>query len=122
MNDAIVESCDTHYGELLSLFEHPIGHLSIKNIIQSTCDSTHMNPLIIALYMKYRGSLIEDIGSSNRGAFVLAAMIGNNTCHELSVEIQNSRAEVEKKISENKKYSRPYSGYEALFKSIKSLV
>lgn len=120
LTNAIVEACDKHQSnKCVSLFEHPIGHLSIKNIIQSTCDSTSTNPIIMALYNKYKGSMIDDIGSSNRGAFVLAAMIESKTCHELSVEIHEKLGEVKKKISESKKHSKPYSGYEALLKNSK---
>ena len=37
-------------------------------------DSPKENSLTEALHLKYKGTLVDDIGASNRGAFVLAAM------------------------------------------------
>mmetsp|Transcript_16585 Transcript_16585/g.24878 ORF Transcript_16585/g.24878 Transcript_16585/m.24878 type:complete len:629 (-) Transcript_16585:15-1901(-) len=129
LSDAIVEACDNgddddeDMGEYLSVFEHPVGQVSIKNLI--ICDSDDKSEgdknmtLTSALYTKYEGTLVDDIGSSNRGAFVLAAMIDSDSSGAVMKEIVEGKKEIKERIKQCKDASKPCAGFEALIKALK---
>lgn len=131
LSDAIVEACDNgsdddeDMGEYLSVFEHPVGQVSVKNLI--LCDAVSEgdskkedeNNLTSALYSKYKGALVDDIGSSNRGAFVLAAMIDSDSSGAVLKEIVKGKKEIKKRIKQCKDASKPCAGFEALIKALK---
>mmetsp|Transcript_35671 Transcript_35671/g.42601 ORF Transcript_35671/g.42601 Transcript_35671/m.42601 type:complete len:624 (+) Transcript_35671:60-1931(+) len=102
----------------LSILEDPIGQMTIKNLIlfecekQSDADSNELS-LAHVLYEKYKGKLLEKIAGSNRGAFVLAAMIA--AVPEVSEEVSSNMKKVQKTIDEG---SKSNAGYHALMKAI----
>eukprot|EP00551_Chaetoceros_affinis_P006113 CAMPEP_0203670650 /NCGR_PEP_ID=MMETSP0090-20130426/6661_1 /ASSEMBLY_ACC=CAM_ASM_001088 /TAXON_ID=426623 /ORGANISM="Chaetoceros affinis, Strain CCMP159" /LENGTH=636 /DNA_ID=CAMNT_0050535557 /DNA_START=100 /DNA_END=2010 /DNA_ORIENTATION=- len=128
LTKAIVDACDLDRGSTtaadqntttMSMFEHPIGHLSLKNIIlnesASSSNTKRENSLSSEVYLRYKGKLVEKIASSNRGAFVLAAMAeaDDNARKEISIN------EIKKLIQVCKKDKKPVAGFEALLKVLK---
>jgi pumilio family protein 6 len=123
LTDAIVEACededDGESDEYMSIFEHPLGQLSIKQIIlMDGADSSNENTLTEALHSKYKGALVEDIGASNRGGFVLAAMVKSDSSGAVKKELKGKQKVIKNRIKECKKLSTPASGYEILLKEI----
>lgn len=123
LTDAIVEACededDGESDEYMSIFEHPLGQLSIKQIIlMDGADSSNENTLTEALHSKYKGALVEDIGASNRGGFVLAAMVKSDSSGAVKKELKGKQKVIKNRIKECKKMSTPASGYEILLKEI----
>lgn len=123
LTDAIVNACesdeDDGSGEHMSIFEHPLGQVSVKQIIlMDGSDSSRENTLTQALQSKYKGALIDDIGASNRGAFVLAAMVETDSIGSVKKELSGQKKVIKSRIKECKKMSKPSAGYEALLKKI----
>ena len=123
LTDAIVDACededDGESDEYMSIFEHPLGQLSIKQIIlMDGADSSNENTLTEALHSKYKGALVEDIGASNRGGFVLAAMVKSDSSGAVKKELKGKQKVIKDRIKECKKMSTPASGYEILLKEI----
>jgi len=108
----------------MSMFEHPIGHLSIKSIIlneassmTSLKDSDGNLSLSSELRRRYSGKLVETVASSNRGAFVLAAIVEGMEKDDKKREISTNGVKTLLKLS--KKNDRSIAGYEALLKAMK---
>merc|ERR1711953_1620477 len=78
LSEAVANACDTENEEKgeMSMFECPIGHLSLKSMLanESTSSLKGEMSLTNALCTKFSGNLVERIASSNRGAFILAAL------------------------------------------------
>merc|ERR1711878_89483 len=79
LSESISDACESNTtdGEMVSMFEDPIGHLSVKSILLNESGSSSYNDKISLSSMlcgKYEGKMFESIASSNRVAFVLAAM------------------------------------------------
>lgn len=113
--DATNSTTDDH---LVSMFEDPIGHLCVKGILLNQAASSSANgdnSLSSALCTKYNGKLIGNIASSNRGAFVLAAMAEGNQEH---VKKEVSLKDIKNIIQLCKKENKSVAGYEALLKAI----
>jgi gas vesicle protein len=62
--------------------------------------------------------MIDDIAGSNRGAFVLAALIVSDESGDVKKEVKGQKKEIQKRIKESKNASKPSAGYEALLKAI----
>jgi hypothetical protein len=121
LTDAIVEGCDNEEGdgEVISVFEHPVGHLSVKNLILSDGNSASKdNTVAVGLAQKYKKTMVDDIAASNRGAFVLAALIATDDSGDVKKEVKGQKKEINSRIKESKKMSKPSAGYEALLKAI----
>ena len=124
--DAIVEACDKEdeeddVSETMSIFEHPVGHLSIKNIVLSDANTKSKADSVTAgLIEKYKGAMIDDIASSNRGAFVLAALISSDDSGVVLKEVEKQKKEIKSRIKQSTSMSKPSAGFEALLKSIES--
>jgi pumilio family protein 6 len=121
--DAIVDACECEDGndddEHISVFEHPVGHLSIKNIILSDVNvPSKDNSVTKILLEKYGGKLVDDIGASNRGAFVLVSLIASDDSGAAKKEVKKARKEVKNRLNQAKSMSKPSAGYEALLKVI----
>lgn len=112
LSEAIANACDS------AMFEDPLGHLSLKSILlnESTSSSNGDNSLTSALCAKYKGKLVEKIASSNRGAFVLAAMVAGD---KTTVKEEISPNDITKLIKACKNDSKSAAGYEALLKAMK---
>mmetsp|Transcript_11778 Transcript_11778/g.22042 ORF Transcript_11778/g.22042 Transcript_11778/m.22042 type:complete len:598 (+) Transcript_11778:112-1905(+) len=120
---AIVDACENEEeadDEYMSVFEHPIGHLSIKNII--SCDvntpSKDNNSVTQLLLNNYGGKLIDDVGASNRGAFVLVSLLASDGSGAAKKELKKAKKEVKKRLDQAKSMSKSCAGYEALLKAI----
>jgi len=119
----------THHSNTIKtspLFEHPVAHLLLKNIIlaesaeiaqnnlQSTghSDSSETASLASEIYSLYKGSLLNSIASSNRGAFVLVAMaMAPNVDEDVKKELQMDKQIITTKASS-------IAGFEALLKCL----
>ncbi len=117
ISEAIANACDSESGDEMSMFECPIGHLSLKIILvnESSSSSTGENSLAHAICAKFSGNLVSRLASSNRGAFVLAALADADRS---KVKEEVKASEVKKLMKTCKKESKPIAGYEALLKSL----
>ncbi len=121
LSEAIANACEVenmNEGEM-SMFECPIGHLSLKSILanESSSSLNGDTSLTYALCAKFSGKLVETLASSNRGAFVLAALVdvdGPKVKKEVSTD------EIKMLMKSCKKEKKPVAGYEALLKAMKS--
>lgn len=122
---AIAETCgqidnEPSSSSKLSMLEDSIGHMTIKNMIVHEAEAKNRSfpdesSLAKTLFKKYNGKLLDEIGRSNRGAFVLSAMTG--VVPEVKNEVGAQVSDIQKII---KKGSGPSAGYEALIKAIGS--
>jgi hypothetical protein len=122
LGNSIVESCDddSEEGENLSVFEDSIGHLSIKSIITCDANSEEKSGYVTkAIIEKYKNHLLDDIGSSNRGAFVLAALLKSDKTDAVKKELKSQMKEIKSRMKECKKNSEPCAGFEALLNDLK---
>lgn len=112
--DAILIACKSSIDGDDSLFEHKVGHHSIKSLLQ--CDQEGDASFAHAFVEQLKGHYM-DIAKSNRGAFVLTAL-----CEVTAVKDQVSKElrEHKKKLLAytKKKQGKPIAGYEALLKAI----
>jgi pumilio family protein 6 len=113
---AIVDACTVTSDESVSMFEHPLGHLSLKSILLNESNATSDENFVFnAINESFGGKLVATIGSTNRGAFILAAMA--------EVDITKMKEEITEKeinvvIKKSKKAKQPFAGYEALLKAL----
>lgn len=118
LSQAITNACDSDNksDDKLSMFEHPIGHLSIKSIISSEKELTSNEKILLssALFKKFSGELLNKVASSNRGAFILASMIEVEKKAKEEIETKD----ILKIIKSCKKEKKPTAGYEALLKVV----
>lgn len=122
--DAIVESCDyeSNEGESLSMFEDSIGQLCIKSIIQCDILKDEKNAFMTkAIVKKYGRNLLVDIGSSNRGAFVLVALLKSDKTGTVKKELNGQIKDIKNRVKECKKNSKPSAGFEALLNDLMQL-
>jgi pumilio family protein 6 len=111
---------DSLKDDRLSLFEDPIGHRSIEKMLmsQSNCKSATEEESIVlistALSSTFKGKLLQSIGRSNRGAFVLSALAKSNQIGNVGKELKNAEKDI-KRISEKMKDDgKPIAGYQLL--------
>lgn len=91
---AIVEACAKgEAAESLPMLEHPIGHLTLKHIFlsESKKEVDEDDPSLARLFYSEFGNKLGDIASSNRGAFVLSALIQTCVKEEVKRELKMSR-------------------------------
>lgn len=104
-------------GDDLSIFQDAIGHLAVKNMILVDKDSKANGLTFSSFFLKEFGSKLNDICKSNRGAFVVSALL----------QCPHNRKAVSKHIDERALQQAckqgedvTTAGYEALLKEIKS--
>jgi len=118
LSQAIVSACDSDSDE--PIFEHPIGHRSLKRILLDESKSSNNNEetsFSNAICAKFKGRFLKEVASSNRGAFVLAAMVeGDDT---LKKELSSAKSEIKNIMKACKKEKKSMAGYEALLKVLK---
>jgi pumilio family protein 6 len=91
---AIVEACAKgEAAESLPMLEHPIGHLTLKHIFlsESKKEVDEDDPSLARLFYSEFGNKLGDIASSNRGAFVLSALIQTCVKEEVKRDLKRSR-------------------------------
>lgn len=112
--DAIMEICKSDVNkeksdEDLSVFEDPVRHRAIKNLI--ICDSTRDDPIFSkAFFDQLKGDLMK-IAGSNRGAFIVAALFKVKSLKPALVKVLKSQHRSKKGKANN-------AGYEALLKEL----
>jgi pumilio family protein 6 len=120
---AVLEACVGESGKdskTLSIFEDPVGHLVLKNmILDESVDSETKESgpsFVSAFHGKFKGNLIQ-IASSNRGAFVLTALSKNSAVHgDVVKELNKNKAELKKLVQggQDEKGKKITAGYDAL--------
>lgn len=76
--DAVMISCESRLDggdgeDEVSIFEHPVGHRTIKNLVM--CDVEKSEPKFAESLFERFAEKLMDIAKSNRGAFVVAALL-----------------------------------------------
>lgn len=121
LSESIANACENRNSDEdeISMFECPIGHLSLKGILANESGSTAHGESSLAhvLCEKFGGKLVKTVASSNRGAFVLAALAD---VEKAKVKKDVSTNEVKKLMKTCKKEKKPIAGYEALLKVLQS--
>jgi len=122
---AIVDACCSSIedGESLSVFEDPVGHLAIKNLIKLEDGKEGENnsgalSLSTELYTKFQQKLLKTIGFSNRGAFILVSMTNALAAKDTKNELKGDLKALQQFIKKKKKNSEPTAGFDALMKAI----
>jgi pumilio family protein 6 len=106
--NSVVQACDHSNdddGDILSIFEDPVGHLTLKNLIMKgnddSANKSKLKSIAYRLNDKYHGSLLDTIGKSNRGAFVLAAMVASpDVGGKVKKELEQKKDVIEKLIND----------------------
>jgi len=135
--NAIVEACcasTTNRGSdnddvSLSMFEDPVGHMTLKNIFLSESknnndshddeDDDDEPTLARAFYSKFQIRLGE-LAASNRGAFVLAALMGTCVGKEVRVALMDHKKDIAKlAIGGGKEKNKKLAGCGVLLELLK---
>ena len=110
-----------------SLFEDPIGHLVIKNIIlvDAANDSDDDKTTFSKEFVKELGDRLLDVAKSNRGAFVVSSLLKVPSARRgvfAKLGPKTSDGKKLKKLFQSKKKKgdneQPTAGYEALLKEL----
>ena len=107
--NAIVDVCE----ESIDLFEDPVAHRSIKNLI--LCDVESDKPFVSKLLVDRLGKRLLDVAESNRGAFVAGALLKVPSVNDL---VKKTFCSNKSKIEKNSKKKGSTAGYAALLKEI----
>lgn len=107
--NAIVDICE----DSIDLFEDPVAHRSIKNLI--LCDVESDKPLVSKLLVDRLGKRLLDVAESNRGAFVAGALLKVPSVNDL---VKKTFCSNKSKIEKNSKKKGSTAGYAALLKEI----
>ena len=107
--NAIIDVCDGS----IEIFEDPIAHRSIKNLI--LCDSESDKPILSKLLVERLKKGLLEIAKSNRGAFVAAALLKVPSVNDTVRDIYRSN---KKKIEAKSKTKGSTAGYAALLKEM----
>jgi pumilio family protein 6 len=112
--NAVVNVCVAELDvEENSLFEDPIGHLAIKNLL--LCDVDDQKAMFATAFYEKMHSRLMDVAKSNRGAFVLTALLKVDAVRERALsELTKHKTEL-KKLSIKGKAT---AGYNALLQEI----
>ena len=112
--NAVVDVCVAELDvEEDSLFEDPVGHLAIKNLL--LCDVDDEKAMFATAFHEKMHSRLMDVAKSNRGAFVLTALLKVDAVREEAVaELSKHKTEL-KKLS---KKGKATAGYNALLQEI----
>ena len=89
----VVEACQSE-----SIFDHTHAHKTLQKIIEANA------AVSAAMFGAYKTNLMTKIGSTNRGAFVLASMCKNNdeTSKNVVKEMVKSKKDIEKRAKKEK--------------------
>jgi pumilio family protein 6 len=131
VNNAIVEACCCETDDdSLSMFEDPVGHLTLKNIFLSESknntdsdeddeDDNDEPTLARAFYSKFQTRLGE-LACSNRGAFVLAALMSTCVGKEVRVALMDHKKDIAKlAIGGGKEKNKKLAGCGVLLELLK---
>jgi len=107
VNKAVVDAISSNP----VMFEDPIAHIAIKKLIKDKEKSNLAELLVI----KYEGKLLNEVGSSNRGAIILTKLL------DIPSVCDNIRSELNKNIKSLKDKAKKASikkGYEVLIEKL----
>ena len=107
--NAIADVCE----ESIDIFEDPVAHRSIKNLI--LCDTESDKPLVSKIIVDRLRERLLDIAKSNRGAFVAGALLNIPSVNGIVKETYRSN---KKEIEARSKLEGSTAGYTALLKGI----
>lgn len=111
--DAVVDVCVAELDAEESLFEDKVGHLAIKNLL--LCDVDDEKALLATAFLKKMQSRFMDVAKSNRGAFVLTALLKAHATREATLaELTKHKGELKKLAKKGK----ATAGYNALLQEI----
>lgn len=111
--DAVVNVCVAELDVQETLFEDKVGHLAIKNLL--LCDLDDDKALFATAFLEKMQSRIMKVASSNRGAFVLTALLKVDATREAAIsELSKHKAELKKLAKKGK----ATAGYDALLQEI----
>ena len=111
----------------LSMFEDPVGHLTLKNIFLSESKNNNDDDdedddeptLARAFYSKFQTRLGE-LATSNRGAFVLAALMGTCVGKEVRAALMDHKKDIAKlAIGGGKEKNKKLAGCSVLLELLK---
>lgn len=112
--DAVIKVCAAELEMEETLFEDPVGHLAIKSML--LCDVDDEKALFATTFYDKMQSRLMEIAKSNRGAFVLTALLKVIAAREKAVaELAKHKAEL-KKLAKSK--GKATAGYDALLQEI----
>jgi pumilio family protein 6 len=106
---AIIDVCETS----IEIFEDPVAHRSIKNLILSDAESE--KPFVSKALVDRLGTRLLDIAGSNRGAFVAGALL---KVPSVGTAVKKTLRSNKKAIEVNSKKKGSTAGYAALLKEI----
>jgi pumilio family protein 6 len=107
---SILDACKATEDET-SIFEDKQGHLAVKQLLLE--DGAERKPFATAFFSTF-GSMLKDIGSSNRGAFVLVALCKAGMKDKVKGKLDITRL---KKLLLQK--DSPTAGFAALLQELK---
>jgi pumilio family protein 6 len=112
--DAVVDVCVAELDvEEEALFEDKVGHLAIKNML--LCDVDDEKALLARAFLNRMQSRFMDVAKSNRGAFVLTALLKVDATREAALaELTKHKGELKKLAKKGK----ATAGYNALLQEI----
>ena len=124
MVDLVSSVVDSAEGSLKdgcsSLFEDPIGHKSFekllipqsnnKTIVEEEC----IGLISAALFSRFKGKLLNSIGKSNRGAFVLSALMKSDQNGDVRKELKNAEKDIKRLSKKMEVDGKPNAGYKLL--------
>jgi pumilio family protein 6 len=114
LQSSTTEKAESNEGsEISSLFEDPIGHRSIKNIILLDAETTE--PFFSQALVERLGGKLAEVAHSNRGAFVAASLLKVDNVKEDALTALKSHLKV---IKGKSKGEGTTAGFAALLKEM----
>ena len=111
--DAVVDVCVQELDVENTLFEDPVGHLAIKNLL--LCDVDNEKALFATAFYDKMQTRLMKVAKSNRGTFVLTALLKVDATRDKALsKLVTHEAEL-KKFS---KQGKATAGYTALLQEI----
>lgn len=124
--DAIVEVCDgdNEAGDgkdSLPMLEDPVGHLTLKHIFlsESKKELEEGDPSLAEMFYSKLENRLGDIASSNRGAFVLSALMQTKVKGEVKKALKSHEKTIAK-LAKGGKDKKKLAGCGVLLESLKA--
>jgi pumilio family protein 6 len=110
---AVVAACEAEQNDDTNIFEDPVGHRTIKNLL--LCDVERDEPVVSAALFEAFADRLGDIVKSNRGAFVVSALL---QVPSLKEKVAKKLIPTKKQLKDLSKAKGPTAGYAALMKAL----
>lgn len=113
---AVVAACEAELqNDDSNIFEDPVGHRTIKNLL--LCDVEKNEPVISDAFFEAFSDRLTDIVESNRGAFVVSALL---QVPSLKEKVAKKLKGMTKQLKDSSKGEGPTAGYTTLMKALTS--